>query len=139
MIVRLWCYLLLGENIIFHKVFLAKTDGAGSLTKFIAHKNYQPARIVCSTASAENLLCWPSNGALVLANAGILDGRRCTHTATPKYAPLPEFQELIDFATPRFAKSIYVDEDVVVKEKIITAKPWSHALFAARMAEAGGD
>lgn len=79
------------------------------------------------------------NGALVLANAGILIGRRCTHTAIPKYAPLPEFQELLDFAVPRFAGSIYVDEDVAVDERIITAKPWAHELFAQRIVAAGGD
>jgi putative intracellular protease/amidase len=79
------------------------------------------------------------NGALVLANAGLLKGRRCTHTATPKYAPIPEFQELISFATPRFSGSIYIDEDVVIDERIITAKPWAHSLFARRLAEAACD
>ncbi|MEW6713265.1 MAG: DJ-1/PfpI family protein, partial [Candidatus Riflebacteria bacterium] len=77
------------------------------------------------------------NGALVLANAGILSNRRCTHTAIPKYAPIPEFQELLDFAEPRFAESVYVDEDVVVDGRLITAKPWAHELFAKRMAELG--
>lgn len=78
------------------------------------------------------------NGALVLANAGLLSGRRCTHTAIPKYAPIPAFKELLDFAEPRFTDSIYVDEDVVKDGRIITAKPWAHAVFAARLAEASG-
>lgn len=75
------------------------------------------------------------NGVLVLANAGILSNRRCTHTAIPKYASVPEFQELLDFAEPRFAESIYVDEDVVVDGRLVTAKPWAHDLFAKRLSE----
>ncbi len=78
------------------------------------------------------------NGALVLANAGILNGVRCTHTAVPKYAPLPEFGELLDFATPRFATSIYEDQDIVVDGRIVTAKPWAPAAFAVQVAILGG-
>jgi putative intracellular protease/amidase len=78
------------------------------------------------------------NGALVLANAGLLNGVKCTHTAIPKYAPVPEFQELLEFATPRFASSIYIDQDVVVDGRIVTAKPWAPVAFAVQMAILGG-
>ena len=78
------------------------------------------------------------NGALVMAKAGLLNGVNCTHTAVPKYAPVPEFQELLDFATPRFASSIYIDQDVVVDGRIVTAKPWAPVAFAVRLAILGG-
>ena len=78
------------------------------------------------------------NGVLVLANAGLLKGVKCTHTAVPKYAPVPDFQELLDFAGPRFASSIYIDQDVVVDGRIVTAKPWAPAAFAVQLAILGG-
>ena len=78
------------------------------------------------------------NGALLLAKAGILGGRRCTHTCTPKYAPLPEFKELLEVATPLFSSSIYCDEDVVTDGKIITAKPWAFIDFGVTVAELTG-
>ncbi len=92
-----------------------------------------------ATASSDIVVGAICNGALVLANAGILSGRRCTHTAIPRYAPVPEFQELLDFAGPRFAESIYVDDDVVVDGRLVTAKPWAYELFAEKVAELGGD
>ncbi len=70
------------------------------------------------------------NGAVVLASAGVLKNRKCTHTAHPKYAPLPEFKELLDFSGKVFADSIYVDEDVVIDGNIITAKPRAANEFA---------
>ena len=70
------------------------------------------------------------NGALVLGQSGILKGKRCTHVCTEKYAPVPEFQELLDFATPFFADSIYIDLDVVVDQQIVTAKPHAFREFA---------
>jgi transcriptional regulator GlxA family with amidase domain len=91
-----------------------------------------------AVASPRTVVGGICNGALVLANAGLLRNRRCTHTAVAKYAPLPEYQELIDFASPRFSTSYFVDEDVVVDGNIVTAKPWAHALFAARLAEIAG-
>lgn len=78
------------------------------------------------------------NGALVLANAGILRGVKCTHTAVPKYASIPEFEELLNFATPRFASSIYMDQDVFVDGRIVTAKPWVPVAFAVQVAILGG-
>jgi putative intracellular protease/amidase len=76
------------------------------------------------------LLAGICNGALVLASAGVLKGRRCTHTARPKYAPLPQFRELLEIASKLFADSIYVDEDVVVSANVITAKPSASRQFA---------
>ncbi|GDX82665.1 hypothetical protein LBMAG42_44760 [Deltaproteobacteria bacterium] len=65
------------------------------------------------------------NGALVLAAAGLLVGRRCTHTARSEWAPLPEFAELLAEAERRFEGSVYVDEDVVEDGPCLTAKPWA--------------
>lgn len=78
------------------------------------------------------------NGALLLAQAGVLNGRRCTHTGTPKYAPMPEFKELLEVATPLFASSVYCDEGVVVDGRIVTAKPWAFIDFGATLAELMG-
>jgi putative intracellular protease/amidase len=75
------------------------------------------------------------NGALLLAKAGVLSGKRCTHTCIPKYAPLPEFQELLDAATPVFASSTYVDEDIVRDGQIVTAKPWASKAFSNTLSE----
>lgn len=70
------------------------------------------------------------NGALVLARAGILKGRRCTHHCVEKYAPLPQYQQLLDFATPVFADSHYQDQDVVQDGHIVTAKAHAYQAFA---------
>lgn len=70
------------------------------------------------------------NGALVLARAGVLKGRRCTHHCVEKYAPLPEYQVLMDYATPVFAGSQYEDSDVVQDGKIVTAKAHAFEAFA---------
>lgn len=78
------------------------------------------------------------HGALVLAWAGVLDARRCTHVCTPKYAPLPDFAPLLDFAGPHFAKSRFVDEAVVVDDHVVTAKPWAHLEFATTLAAVAG-
>jgi transcriptional regulator GlxA family with amidase domain len=70
------------------------------------------------------------NGALVLAKAGLLNGKRCTHHCIEKYAPLPDYQVLLDFATPLFASSVYVDTDVVLDQRIVTAKASATRAFA---------
>ena len=80
--------------------------------------------------SRHGMLAGICNGALILASAGILKGRSCTHTAHPKYAPLPEFKELLEAAAPLFSGSTYVDEDVVISNHVITAKPWASHEFA---------
>jgi len=74
------------------------------------------------------------NGALVLARAGLLAARRCTHTVVERYAPLPEWAELHAYAEPLLVGSTYVDRPVVVDGPVITAKPWAAIAFAAELA-----
>lgn len=74
------------------------------------------------------------NGALLITMSGILNHRQMTHMATTKYAPDPEFSELLDYAEPITAKTTYIDEDVAVDERIVTAKPWAAIEFARRIA-----
>lgn len=73
------------------------------------------------------------NGALLLARAGRLVGRRCTHTAHTPYAERPTWAELLDHAEPALVGSTWVDADVVVDAAptlIVTAKPWAAERFA---------
>lgn len=70
------------------------------------------------------------NGALLLAKSGILDSRKMTHMATDDYAPRSEFAELLDYAKPKVANTTFVDENVVIDSKIVTAKPWATIAFA---------
>lgn len=80
--------------------------------------------------SRNGVLAGICNGAMVLASAGVLHGKSCTHTAHPKYAPLPQFQELLAAADQYFAGSTYLDEDVVCSDNVITAKPRAAMAFA---------
>ncbi len=70
------------------------------------------------------------NGALIVAKSGILDGRKMTHMATERHAPRPEFAELLAYAAPKIASTRYVDENLVIDSKIVTAKPWATIAFA---------
>ncbi len=74
------------------------------------------------------------NGALMLARAGRLQGRRATHTAHAPYATRPQWSALLDAAEPALAGSSYVDEDVVVDGDVVTAKPWAAIDFAKTLA-----
>ncbi len=78
------------------------------------------------------------NGALLLARAGVLAGRRCTHTCTDRYAPLPEWAPLRAAAGPSLAGTVYVDEDVVEDGPFVTAKPWAAIAFAEVLATRAG-
>ncbi len=78
------------------------------------------------------------HGVLLLARAGALAGRRCTHTDVPRYAPPDRFADLLALATPMFAGSTYVDEDVVVDGALVTAKPWAALDFAKILARVSG-
>lgn len=78
------------------------------------------------------------NGALLLARAGVLDGRRATHTAVPRYAPRPTFDALLALAEPLFARSTYVDEDLVIDGGVVTAKPWAAIAFGEALARESG-
>ena len=78
------------------------------------------------------------NGALLLAQAGLLEGRRVTHTAMEKYAPRPDFDALLEVAAALFARTTYVDEDVVLDGLVVTAKPWAAITFAKQAAQLSG-
>lgn len=80
--------------------------------------------------SRSRLLAAICDGVVVLASARVLTGHQCTHTAVSKYAPVPEFEELLRVATPLFEGSTYVDEDIVHSGNIITAKPGAAGAFA---------
>ena len=92
----------------------------GSCDSAIVHKELH--RLI-KKVKVTGILAGICNGALVLASAGVLEGERCTHTAVLKYAPIPEFKELLAVAEVYFAGSEYVDEDTVISNNIITAKP----------------
>lgn len=95
----------------------------------------QALRAATGAAVVLGAIC---NGALVLAAAGLLDGRRCTHTAHPRYAPRPAFEPLLAEADALFARATWVDEDVVVDRGVVTAKPWAALRFAATTARLAG-
>ncbi|MDP2305484.1 MAG: DJ-1/PfpI family protein [Pseudomonadota bacterium] len=96
------------------------------------------ARLLRDRAASGALVGGVCNGALVLARAGALDGRRCTHTSTPRYAPSPTWDALLAVAGPALSGSVWVDEDVVVDGTIVTAKPWAALRFAKTFARAAG-
>lgn len=74
------------------------------------------------------------NGALLLALAGVLKGRACTHTATRELAPGAAFAPLRALAERACEGSRYLDEDVVVDGRVVTARPWAAHRFAERVA-----
>jgi catechol 2,3-dioxygenase-like lactoylglutathione lyase family enzyme len=78
------------------------------------------------------------NGAFALGLAGALDGRRATHMAIERYAPRPTFDPLLELADRHLGAVTYVDEDVVVDGRLITAKPWSALAFARAVAVVTG-
>jgi len=87
------------------------------------------------TLDAGGLIAGICNGAVVMASAGILRGRRCTHTAHPMHAPRPQFNELLDFAETAFAGSHYTNEDLTIDGNLITAKPQFTEDFARAIAQ----
>ena len=78
------------------------------------------------------------NGGLLIAKSGLLKHRQITHTAIERYAPRPEFAELLAYAEPHIADTTYVDRDVVVDSNIVTAKPWASIAFGAQLASMCG-
>ncbi len=106
--------------------FLIVPGGACDLA--IVHDELKS--LIKKIKASSGLLAGICNGALVLASSGVLKGEKCTHTAHPKYAPLPEFKELLDVAEKLFEGSEYVDDDLVISGNIITAKPHVPEKFA---------
>jgi transcriptional regulator GlxA family with amidase domain len=73
-------------------------------------------------------------GALVLAHAGLLRGRRATHNYLPEWAP----PEKVAAAAPIFDGVDVQRADLVVDAPFITAMPWAYRDFAAAVAQALG-
>lgn len=73
-------------------------------------------------------------GALVLARAGLLRGRRATHGYTAEHATA----EVVACTAPIFEGIRFERADVVVDPPFITAQYWAAGKFAAAIAEAIG-
>lgn len=78
------------------------------------------------------------NGAILIARAGLVRGRRVTHTAVERYAPLASWGPLRAYADPLVAGSLYVDRPVVVDGALVTAKPWAAIAFASEVCVTAG-
>lgn len=91
-----------------------------------------------NTQVSQTIVAAICNGALVIAQSGLLEQKKCTHTACLKYADPDEFAELLAVANPLFEHTQYIDEHVVIDQNIITAKPWAHIEFAVTIAQLGG-
>jgi putative intracellular protease/amidase len=78
------------------------------------------------------------NGVLLAGKAGILEGRRVTHTAHEKWADPDEFAETLSAASEVFARTQYRDDDIILDGHIVSAKPWAHTDFATTMAFLAG-
>ncbi|MFW6261137.1 MAG: DJ-1/PfpI family protein [Spirochaetota bacterium] len=75
------------------------------------------------------------NGSWLLARAGLLAGKRCTHTGHAScHAPA----EVIATADALFADAEYVENDIVVDGRIVTAKPWARSEFAVQLGYLSG-
>lgn len=112
----------------------------GDIDGALTDPTLRPALQAAAAVAPVGGIC---NGALLLAAAGLLRGRRCTHTAHPRYAPRPAFDALLDAAGPLLQGSSYVDEDVVVDggvtdRGVVTARPWAALRFAATLARLSG-
>lgn len=69
-------------------------------------------------------------GNLVIAAAGLLDGRRVTHNYTPRYVNA----EQVSTTAPYWHGITFVEADLVQDGRVITAMPWAYRRFAARVA-----
>ena len=70
-------------------------------------------------------------GNLILAYAGILEGRRGTHHYTREHAP----QARVDAASRYWDTMIFERADLVIDGNVITAQPWAYREYAAAVAE----
>jgi putative intracellular protease/amidase/uncharacterized protein YciI len=107
----------------------------GDITCAIAERGLTALLARAAQTSVVAAIC---NGVLLVAAAGIADRRRVTHTVVEKYAPRPTWDALHALADPVLARSIYVDEDVVVDAPVITAKPWAAIEFAKHAVRSAG-
>lgn len=73
-------------------------------------------------------------GSLVLARAGLLRGRRATHSYTAEHASA----EVVACTSPIFEGIRFERADLVVDHPFITAQYWAAGKFAAAIAEAIG-
>lgn len=73
-------------------------------------------------------------GGLVIARAGLLQGRRATHNYTAEHAA----PEVVACAAPIWDGIHFVRADVVVDGPFITAQYWAREKFAAAVAQALG-
>lgn len=89
------------------------------------------ARVALQAAAARGaLLAGICAGALVLADAGLLRGRRGTHNYTAEHAS----PEVVAFVAPYWEGLCFERADLVLDGRVITAQPWAHVLFAATVA-----
>ena len=94
--------------------------------------------LLIRAASAGAVIGGICNGAPLLGRAGLLRGRRATHTAVERYASLASWGPLRAYADPLLVDSTYVDRPVVVDGAIVTAKPWAAIAFASEVCGAAG-
>lgn len=89
------------------------------------------ARAPLRAAAARGaLLAGVCAGALVLADAGLLRGRRGTHNYTAEHAS----PEVVAFVAPYWEGLRFERADLVLDGRVITAQPWAHVRFAATVA-----
>ena len=75
------------------------------------------------------------NGVWLMAAAGLLDGRRCTHTG---HSSCDAPDEVVATAQPLFEQAHYVPENIVVDGRLVTAKPWARGEFTVQVAQLAG-
>lgn len=72
----------------------------------------------------------PLQALLVLADAGLLRGRRGTHNYTAEFAA----PEVVDFVARYWDGLHFERADLVLDGRVITAQSWAHVRFAATVA-----
>lgn len=85
-------------------------------------------------AQAGVLLAGICAGSLVLASAGLLNGRRGTHNYTAEYASA----EQVDSTSELWKGMLFERADLVEDGQFITAQPWAYRAYAAAVARRVG-
>lgn len=90
----------------------------------------------CLASACERgaLLAGICAGALVIARAGLLRGRRATHNYTAEHTTA----EVLACTDPIFEGIVFERADIVVDQPFITAQHWAKTKFAAAVATALG-